>query len=230
MSERVAALLPMKGHSQRVEGKNFRLLYGRPLFRWMLDTLLRMPEIDQVIINTDARELLERNGLPRDAKIVIRDRRPEICGDDVSMNLIIADDIEAIDADIYVMTHATNPLLSADTIREALAAFKERRAAGSHDSLFAVDRVQARVYTAAGAAVNHDPALLIQTQDLEPCFVENSNLYIFTRESFRKSAARIGASPLMFETPAGESIDIDTPQDWARAALEAYALQMRADG
>ena len=83
----------MKANSERVRGKNFREFCGKPLFRWMLDTLLAVEEIDQVIINTDAREILAQNGLIDSDRVTIRDRKPEICGDFVSMNLVIGDDI-----------------------------------------------------------------------------------------------------------------------------------------
>src|SRR3546814_14448495 len=126
---RIVALLPMKANSERVKGKNFREFCGKPLFRWILDTLLEVDEIDQVVINTDARHILAENGLVETDRIVIRDRKPEICGDMVSMNLVLADDVENVESDIYLMTHTTNPLMSADTVRAALAAFRseERR-------------------------------------------------------------------------------------------------------
>ena len=57
--QKIVALLPMKANSERVKGKNFKIFNSKPLFRWMLDTLLAIKEIDQVIINTDAREILE---------------------------------------------------------------------------------------------------------------------------------------------------------------------------
>jgi CMP-N-acetylneuraminic acid synthetase len=59
---RIVALLPMKANSERVKGKNFRDFCGKPLFRWILDTLLEVEEIDQVVINTDARQILADNG------------------------------------------------------------------------------------------------------------------------------------------------------------------------
>lgn len=214
----------MKANSERVRGKNFREFCGKPLFRWMLDTLLEIEEIDQVIINTDARQILADNGLTDTDRVTIRDRKPEICGDFVSMNLVIGDDLANVDADIYLMTHTTNPLMSADTVRKALAAFREAQAAGKADSLFTVDKVQTRFYRADGSAVNHDPNNLVRTQDLEPWFEENSNLYIFTRESFAKTNARIGAKPMMHVGPAFESIDIDTPEDWDLAVVAAKYL------
>jgi len=217
----IVALVPMKANSERVHGKNFRDFGGKPLFRWILDTLLAVEEIDRIIVNTDARHILASNGLTDTDRLTIRDRKPEICGDLVSMNLVLGDDVAAIAADVYLMTHTTNPLLSAATIRGAIRAFGEARAAGTADSLFTVDRIQTRFYRADCTPVNHDPDNLIRTQDLEPWFEENSNLYLFTRESFARTNARIGKQPMMYESPRFESIDIDDQQDWDFAVIAA---------
>jgi len=222
--KKVVALLPMKASSERVTGKNFRDFNGKPLFRWILDTLLEVKEIDQVIINTDARHILAEKGLIDSGRIMIRDRKPEICGDLVSMNIVLADDLDNVDADIYLMTHTTNPLMSADTIRGALRAFQEALVTRKADSLFTVDKVQTRFYRKDCSAVNHDPDNLIRTQDLEPWFEENSNLYIFTRDSFYKTSARIGQHPMMYEGPRFESIDIDDQDDWNFAVIAAQYL------
>ena len=224
----VVALLPMKAHSARVAGKNFRDFCGRPLFRWILDTLLSLQSIDRVVINTDARHILAEHGLVDTDRVLIRDRKPELCGDFVSMNRVLADDVANIDARIYLMTHTTNPLLKAETVHGALAAFREAQAKGRADSLFTVDKVQTRFYRADSSPVNHDPNNLIRTQDLEPWFEENSNLYIFTRGSFARTQARIGERPMMYESAKFESIDIDTPEDWDFAvAATRYLLEQR---
>ena len=211
----------MKANSQRVKGKNFRPLHGKPLFRWILDALLANDEIDQIIINTDARHILAENGLTDTDRVTIRDRKPELCGDEVSMNLILADDIANVPADTYLMTHTTNPMLSAETISDALRSYKGKAAAGEADSLFTVNKIQTRFYRTDCSPVNHDPDNLIQTQDLEPWFEENSCLYIFSAESFAKTNARIGKQPAMYETPGLESVDIDTPEDWDLACAVA---------
>ena len=104
--------------------------------------------------------------------------------------------------------------MTADTVGSALQAFQVKNNNGEADSLFTVDKIQTRFYREDCSAVNHDPDNLLRTQDLEPWFEENSNLYIFTKEAFDKTNARIGKKPMMFETPKFESIDIDTPDDW----------------
>jgi CMP-N-acetylneuraminic acid synthetase len=220
---KVVALLPMKAHSERVKGKNFRALAERPLFRWILDSLQAVPQIQSIVINTDARAILASHGLVDGGGVHIRDRRPDLCGDFVSMNKILADDIEHVAADAYVMTHTTNPLLTSTTITAALTQFLEKAASGLCDSLFTVNRFQSRFYREDGSAINHDPNNLIRTQDLEPWFEENSNLYIFTRESFVRTHARIGVRPIMFETPRLESVDIDDEEGWRHASILAAA-------
>ena len=219
MSKRVVALLPMKANSERVRGKNFLDLAGKPLFRWILDELLAVDTIDKIVINTDAREVLEYHGLKETDRIMIRDRKSELRGDMVSMNRIIADDIDAVAADLYLMTHTTNPLISSKTIIESLAKFDS---AADRDSLFTVNKVQTRFYDINGTPINHDPDNLIRTQDLEPWFEENSCIYIFSRYSFAKTNARIGERPMLMVTPPLESLEIDDPHDWDTVSALAH--------
>lgn len=219
---KVAALLPMKANSERVKAKNFRNFNGKPLFQWVLDTLLSVESIEKIIINTDARHILLENGLSETNRILIRDRKPEICGDFVSMNLIIEDDIRAIAAETYIMTHTTNPLLSKTTIGNALQIYQDGLTKG-YDSLFTANKMQTRFYKQSGEPINHDPNNLIRTQDLEPWYDENSNLYIFSSNSFKKTQARIGVKPIIYETPKIESADIDDQTDWMIAeAISKY--------
>jgi CMP-N-acetylneuraminic acid synthetase len=144
------------------------------------------------------------------------------------MNAIIADDIAAVDADVYFMTHTTNPLLSQQTINDAIRSFRRAVAEKRHDSMFSVTRFQTRFYRSDASPINHDPNNLIRTQDLEPWFAENSNFYLFTKRGFASTRARIGAKPLMVETDVSESIDIDTQKDWDLA--EAIAKGTEAAG
>lgn len=219
-SKSLTALLPMKAHSARVTSKNFREIAGKPLFRWVLDMMADMAAIDKIVINTDARAILADNGLrdgDYDGKVLIRDRKAEICGDFVSMNLVLEDDIKNIHSDYYFMTHTTNPLLSAETTMEMINAFLSLESQGKADSLFTVTQHQTRFYTPEGEPINHNPAELIRTQDLPPFMEENSVGYLFTKSSFEKTGARIGESPTLFPTPPLESVDIDEQYDWFMA-------------
>lgn len=221
---KITALLPMKANSTRVPGKNFKIFHGKPLFQWILESLLTVKEINQVVINTDAKDLIMAAGNFNSERIIIRDRKPDLCGDEVSMNLILNDDVKAIDSDIYVMTHTTNPLLSASSIQKGLNLYMNGLSQGKYDSLFTVNRHQARFYDSSNSPINHDPQNLVPTQNLEPFFEENSNLYIFSKSSFLSTNARIGSRPMMQVTPRLESVDIDTEDDWDYALAAAKIL------
>jgi CMP-N-acetylneuraminic acid synthetase len=210
---KIVALLPMKANSERVKGKNFKNFCGKPLFRWVLDNLLLENRIEKIIINTDAKSILANYGLMDSDKILIRDRPIELCGDYVSMNKIIENDISNINAKTYLMTHTTNPLLSPSSLSKALTLYEDGLNRG-YDSLFTVNKVQNRFYDENCKPINHDPDNLIRTQDLPPWFEENSNIYLFSRESFYATNARIGKKPQMLVTEPYESTDIDTPSDW----------------
>ena len=211
---RLAALVPMRHHSQRVPGKNYRPLAGKPLFHHILESLLAVPEIETVMVDTDSEPVMD--GLRRDFPQVRVLPRPEhLRADAVPMNEILLYDTSQVEADFYLQTHSTNPLLKSATISRAIQTFLADYPA--HDSLFSVTRLQVRLWDANGHAINHDPAELIQTQDLPPVYEENSCLYIFTRENLAARRHRLGEKPLMFEIPRLEAVDIDEEADFQMA-------------
>jgi len=208
----ISALVPMRHHSQRVPGKNYRPLAGKPLYQHIIATLLAMPEIAEVIVDTDSEPVMD--GLRRDFPQVRVLPRPEhLRADAVPMNEILLYDTSQVEADFYLQTHSTNPLLKSATISRAIQTFLADYPA--HDSLFSVTRLQTRLWDANGHAINHDPAELIQTQDLPPVYEENSCLYIFSRENLARRRNRLGERPLMFEMDAAEAWDIDEELDFA---------------
>ena len=210
----ISALVPMRHHSQRVPGKNYRPLAGKPLYQHIIATLLAMPEIAEVIVDTDSEPVMD--GLRRDFPQVRVLPRPEhLRADAVPMNEILLYDTSQVEADFYLQTHSTNPLLKSATISRAIQTFLADYPA--HDSLFSVTRLQTRLYDQHGRALNHDPSVLLQTQDLPPVYEENSCLYIFTRENLAARRHRLGEKPLMFEIPRLEAVDIDEEADFQMA-------------
>ena len=129
------------------------------------------------------------------------------------MNKIIEHDISLINDDFFLQTHSTNPLITTTTINKAIQYFFNHT--HKFNSVFSVTKWQTRLFWFNGKAVNHDPNNLVRTQDLPPLFEENSNLYLFSRNSFLESGnKRIGTKPGMFEVGRLESIDIDEPEDF----------------
>src|SRR6266542_5133689 len=209
---RLVSLVPMRHHSQRVPRKNYRLLAGKPLFHHIVETLLTVPEIDQVVVDTDSAPVMDglRQYFPQ---VKVIDRPENLRADDVPMNDVLIHDTDQVQADFYLQTHSTNPLLKPQTVSRAISSFLTDYP--TRDSLFSVTRLQSRMYDQHGRAINHDPAVLIQTQNLPPVYEENSCLYIFTAANLIKRHHRIGEKPLMFEIDADEAWDIDEELDFA---------------
>ena len=208
---KIAALVPMRHHSQRVPGKNYRPLAGKPLFQHILETLQAVPEIDTVMVDTDSEPVMD--GVQRLFPTVKLIQRPEhLRADDVPMNDILLYDTAQVQADFYLQTHSTNPLLKAETISRGIQSFITN--IPTYDSLFSVTRLQTRLYWQDGRAINHNPLELLQTQDLPPVYEENSCVYLITRENLERKKHRIGDKPLMFEIDADEAWDIDEELDF----------------
>ncbi|GIV34003.1 MAG: hypothetical protein KatS3mg031_1538 [Chitinophagales bacterium] len=213
----LTALLPMKGHSERVPNKNLKLFAGRPLYHHVMRTLLGCPAITRIVINTDSAAIAEdvKRHFP---ETLIIERPEAIRGDMVPMNKIIAHDIAVTGGTHFVQTHSTNPLLKPQTLQSAIDFYFSHL--HEYDSLFSVTRLQTRLYWQDGRPVNHNPNALIRTQDLPVIYEENSNFYLFSATSFRQNDEnRIGRKPFLFETPKLESLDIDEPHDFELAEM-----------
>ncbi len=208
---KLVALVPMRHHSQRVPAKNYRMMAGKPLFHYILETLLSIPLINEVVVDTDSIPI--RDGVRKHfRKVRIIDRPEHLRADNVPMNDILLYDTAQVEADFYLQTHSTNPLVRRETISRAVQTFFTNYP--KRDSLFSVTRLQARLYDRHRHAINHDPEKLIQTQDLPPVYQENSCLYIFTRANLVKHSHRIGRKPMLFETDREEAWDIDEELDF----------------
>ncbi len=206
----VAALVPMKGHSERVPRKNLRTIAGKPLFHWVTKTLLDTSRVDLVVVDTDSDEIeiAVTSAFP-DVRV---HRRPEhLHGDIVSMHDIVANVVESLSHDIVLQTHSTNPLLTAATVDRAIEAFLD---SDEYDSLMSVTALQTRLFFEDGRPVNHQPGELIRTQDLSPILEENSNIYIAPRGLVLRTGRRVGKNPLLFRIDRAEAIDIDDQVDF----------------
>lgn len=211
MKPRIVALVPMRHNSERVPGKNYRMFAGQPLFHCILRSLLKCDYVEEIVIDTDSPAIM-KNVSEKFPQVMLLERPNHLRAGTVPMNDVLAWDVSQIEADFYLQTHSTNPLLGSETIKKAIEFFL------SHyphcDSLFSVTRLQTRLWDQKTRPVNHNPKILLRTQDLPPIYEENSNLYIFTSDSLEKNKSRIGNKPIIFETDRREAIDIDEELDF----------------
>jgi CMP-N-acetylneuraminic acid synthetase len=201
----------MRHHSQRVPEKNYRLLGSKPLFHYIIEALLACAEIDRIVVDTDSPPVMD--GLrQRFPQVIVIERPEHLRADATSMNEVLLHDTAQVEADFYLQTHSTNPLLRPETLRGAVHTFLDSYPA--YDSLLSVTRWQTRLWDQLGRAINHNPAILLQTQDLPPVYEENSCIYIFTRHNLVARRNRLGERPFLFEVDAAEAWDIDEELDF----------------
>ncbi len=207
----IAALVPMRHHSERVPEKNYRPCGGRPLFHHILRTLLACPEIGTIVVDTDSPDIMAgaREHFPQ---VRLLERPEHLRAGEVPMNEVLLHDTTQVEADFYLQTHSTNPLLRPQTVSRAINTFLGNYPA--YDTLFSVTRLNTRFWDQLGRPLNHNPGILLRTQDLPPVYEENSCLYIFSRATLANRRNRIGERPYLFEIDRTEAFDIDELLDF----------------
>ncbi|MEL6537895.1 MAG: acylneuraminate cytidylyltransferase family protein [Bacteroidota bacterium] len=214
----VTALVPIKHESERFPNKNFQPFVDQPLYQVILTTLGTVPEIDEIIVNTDSEVVME--GAAKLPKVRLVQRPEALLGNHITMNTIIASDLGETQAEHFLQTHCTNPLLRKETIQRAIAEYYAALPAA--DSLYSVELLKKRLYDADNQAMNHRNDILLPTQDLPDVYMENSNLFLFSRSSFLAADnSRIGRKPQPFKMHYIEGLDVDYEEDFHLAELVA---------
>lgn len=203
---RIAAIVPMRHSSERVKGKNYRDFAGKPLYRHVIESLLACDAITEVVIDTDSPVILE-DAAKHFPTVTLLERPEHLRAGEIPMNDVLLNTINQLDADFFLQTHSTNPLLSAASVRKGVDIFLKNYPI--YDSLFTVTRWQTRLWDQLARAVNHNPNILLRTQELPPIYEENSCMYIFSKAILERKHNRIGDRPYLLEIPKEEAQDID---------------------
>lgn len=202
---KVVAFVPIRLNSKRVVGKNLKMLGGKPLLRYILDTLTHVELIDEVYAYCSSEKIKEY--LP---KGVIFLKRPDRLDRDETLGKEIYDEFtRTVDADIYILAHTTSPFIKASTISTALGNILD----GSHDSAFSCERIQTFAWY-DGKPLNYDLKEIPRTQTISPIFVETSAFYMFKREVWTRLHQRIGNTPYFAIVDKIEGVDIDWQEDF----------------
>lgn len=222
----VTALVPMKGHSERIPSKNSKLLGEKPLFFYILENLESAKYVSEIIINTDSPKILSlvKENFP---EIILIKRPKELLGDKVSMTPIIEHDLKYVKTKHFLQTHSTNPFLTSKTIDNAIKVYFDNLEKG-FDSAIGVNVYQTRFYDDKKHPINHDPNIMIPSQDMPFLYEDNSNFYINSVENFYKNKNRVGKNPIFIKIPKLESIDIDEKEDFIIAEAIYEYLKNRS--
>lgn len=207
---RTTAIMPIKLNNERCPGKNIRLLGGKPLLHYELDTLKESHLCNSINVFCSSPEII--SFLPEGVNFV---KRPEYLDLPSSNFTQIFESFMALyEADIYVYAHATAPYITLDSMKACIMAVQSEE----YDSAFCAVKLQDYLWQ-DGKPLNFDPSNLPRTQDLAPIYQETSGIYVFTREVFAEHHRRIGVNPYIREVTFREAIDIDTPEDFSLAEI-----------
>ena len=199
---KVIAFVPAKGSSERVPSKNLRILDGEHLYRRKLKQLLGCPLIDEVWLDTESEELIEKS---RDLPIQFLRRNPSLASNETDGHELFQNECRQVpEADIVVQVLCTAPFVDEHTISRALEEFL---AQPEKDSLIGV--VKAKQYTWKGNEPEYGRGRIPNSVDLPETVIEAMSLYMVRRESDGVSKTRYGNAPILFELDAREAIDIN---------------------
>lgn len=203
---KVVAMVPIKLNSERVKEKNLRQFPdGKPLIKFILEALVKSSRVDEVYVYCSSERI--KDYLIDGVKFL---KRPEyLDGNGCNCNDIIREFMKVVDADYYVVSHATAPFTKPESIDRCIDSVTK---GDQYDSAFTVERIQTFMWK-NGAPMNFDVDHFPRTQDLDPIYMETSGAFVFPREVFLQYNRRVGVKPCLVEVEPVESIDIDTEYD-----------------
>lgn len=215
---KTVAFVPIRLNSKRVVGKNLKMLGGKPLMCYILDTLANIKKIDEVYVYCSQESIKEY--LPEGVKFL---KRPEYLDRDETLGKEIYEEFtKTIDADIYILAHTTSPFMKQETVENAL----DKIVNDGYDSAFSCEKIQTFTWY-NGKPLNYDLKEIPRTQTIEPVYVETSAFFMFKRDIWKVHKQRIGFKPYMAQVDKIEGVDIDWPEDFdfAEKIIETYNLK-----
>lgn len=203
---KTVAFIPIKMNNERTPGKNTKRFYnGKCILEIIQETLMKVKGLVEVYVfcSNDAIKEYIIDGV----KFL---KRPEFLDTKTATpNDIINEFMKLVDADIYMVSHATSPFVSVEHFEECINAV----VSGEYDSSFTAEKIQKLLWTNDNTPFNFDPENVPRTQDLEPIFDEVSAAYVFAKKTFLKYNRRIGINPHLTIVSGVECVDIDYPED-----------------
>ena len=212
---KVVSFIPIKRNNQRLPGKNLLPLNGRPTCKYIFDTINKVDTIDEKYVYCSDESI--KQYIPDGLTFLQRD--PYLDGFQVKGLEIIERFVQDVDADIYVLTHVTQPFTKSESIKNAL----DKVISGEYDSAFSAVVLQDYMWM-NNKPFNYDMKNIVRTQDLEPIYMETGAFFIFRKEVFTELGQRIGNNPYIYEINQFEAVDIDNAEDFQFAKVVAEYL------
>lgn len=197
-------------------GKNLMDLDGKPLCEYLFDTVNQIDEITEKYVYCSDEAI--KTYIPSGITFLKRDSYLD--GFQVKGLEIIERFVQDVEADVYILTHVTQPFTKLESIRNAL----NKVLYEGYDSAFSCVSVQDYCWY-KGRPINYNMKDIVTTQNLEPICVETGAFFIFRKEVFTHLHQRIGQKPYMYPIDQFEAVDIDTAEDFEFAKVVAQYLR-----
>ena len=230
---RVFGLIPARAGSKGVPGKNIKLLGSKPLFQYTAEAALKSRYLTKTILSTDDDEIAE---VGRRCGLEVPFKRPvELAQDDTPMVAVVQHAIDWLESkheffDSICLLQPTNPLRGAEEI-DACIELLETSDADAVVTILSVPPehnphwVYTRDEDGVLRLITGEQSPISRRQDLPPAFHREGSVYVTRRNVIMEQNSLYGKRLIGYPLNAVKSVNIDTPEDWARAerllAMEA---------
>ncbi len=226
---KIVAVIPIRSGSQRVKDKNLRPFASTTLMENKINSLLKVPELDSIIVNTNSElaiEIVEKKYISEE-KVTFHRREEYYASSQCSGSEFFLHLGEVTETDLFVYAPCTSPFIEPKTISECIQ-FYLRQA--DCDCIATVSSIKEFMWL-DGKPVNYDPLNAPNSQNLPNVVALNFGATVTSRESLIANRNIIGKRPKFVQTSDIEAIDIDTPLDffiaeqiYIRTVLESKSL------
>lgn len=226
----VQVIIPARGGSSRIPGKNIKAFNGAPMIQWPIRAALASAVAPRVVVSTDSQEIAD---VAKHSGAEVPFVRPaELANDHAGTAPVIVhalDQLETPDDTLVMCLYPTAPV-STETLDHAFALAHENLGdftvtVGRHRSPW--ERSLVRV-EGEHMALASDDALLTRTQDLPQRFFDAGKFYLATAQVWRERETMMAKPFVPYLLPDWASVDIDEPADWAVAEALHEAFVLRA--
>lgn len=214
---KVVAFLPVKGTSSRISNKNMSLLDGKPLFLHTLEKLVDCDFLDAVYLDTESDDVISLASYIEGVSVLRRD--PELANNKTDGNKLFMNEVNHVEADVYIQILCTSPFITKETIQEGV----NQVLSGAYDSAVLIKKD--KQYTWSDSKPNYDMENIPNSVDLPDTLIETMGLYVVSAAAAKKLQRRIGEKPFMLEATPVEAIDVNWPEDFKLANLIAAGLR-----
>ena len=204
---KIACFIPIKSISERIPGKNFRILCGKPLYQYIITNAIASKCFDDIYVDTNSEEV---KAFCEEVGVKYIERKAELAENTANGNDLLSHHYDLFpNYDYYFQLFATAPFLQPKTISDVVNVLVN---SSVYDSAFLALKNNG-FFWYAEQPVNYRPSILPRSQDMEPVYEETTGLYGISNSSLKKYRCRIGANPYIHPVSKFEAVDIITEED-----------------